>query len=70
MQRADDFALGYVWDEEKKEYTHVNMRNIAACAPAGAINSNIKDMTKWVQFMLDGGVWNGKRLVSQTISPN
>ncbi len=65
MQRADDYALGYVWNAEKKSYTHVPMRDIRYCAPAGAINSNIKDMAKWVQFMLDGGVWNGKRLVSE-----
>jgi len=65
MQKADDHAVGYNWDSEKQEYTPVKMRNIAFCAPAGAINSNIEDMAKWVQFMLDGGVWNGKRLVSE-----
>jgi len=65
MQKADDYALGYTWDEEKKDYTHVPMRRIDLVAPAGAINSNVKDMAKWVQFMLDGGVWNGKRLISE-----
>ncbi|MCW3095037.1 MAG: hypothetical protein JWL77_655 [Chthonomonadaceae bacterium] len=65
MQRADDYALGYAWNADKQEYTHLPMRNIAVCAPAGAINSNLTDMTKWVRFMLAGGVWNGKRLVSE-----
>jgi CubicO group peptidase (beta-lactamase class C family) len=39
--------------------------NIDAAASAGAINSNITDMTKWVRFQLDSGRVNGKRLVSK-----
>jgi CubicO group peptidase (beta-lactamase class C family) len=39
--------------------------NIDAAAPAGAINSNIADMTKWLRFQLDSGRVNGKRLVSK-----
>jgi len=39
--------------------------NIDAAAPAGAINSNIVDMTKWLRFQLDSGRVNGKRLVSK-----
>jgi len=65
MERADDYALGYTWDEEKQDYIHLPMRRVDPVAPAGAINSSARDMAKWVQFMLDGGVWNGKRLVSE-----
>ena len=39
--------------------------NIDAAAPAGAINSNIVDMTRWLRFQLDSGRVNGKRLVSK-----
>lgn len=39
--------------------------NIDAAAPAGAINSNIVDMTKWLRFQLDSGRVGGKRLVSK-----
>ena len=39
--------------------------NIDAAASAGAINSNIVDMTKWLRFQLDSGRMNGKRLVSK-----
>lgn len=39
--------------------------NIDAAAPAGAINSNIVDMTKWLKFQLDSGRVGGKRLVSK-----
>lgn len=65
MLRSDDHALGYAWDAEKGEYKQLPMREVAAVAPAGAINSNVDDMAKWVQFMLDGGVWHGKRLISE-----
>lgn len=39
--------------------------NIDNAAAAGAINSNVADMTKWLRFQLDSGRVNGKRLVSK-----
>lgn len=39
--------------------------NIDAAGSAGAINSNIADMTKWLRFQLDSGRVGGKRLVSK-----
>lgn len=65
MQRDPDHSLGYRWDAEKKEFARLPMRNIDAIAPAGAINSSAREMSHWVKFMLDGGVYNGKRLVSE-----
>ena len=41
------------------------MRDLSPIAPAGAINSSARDMSLWVRFMLGGGTWNGKRLVSE-----
>lgn len=32
--------------------------------PAGAIDSNVTDLAKWVQFQLGDGTWHGKRLIS------
>jgi len=43
----------------------VPFTNIDAAGPAGAINSNIADMTKWLKFQLDSGRVGGKRLVSK-----
>jgi len=34
-------------------------------APAGAVWSSISDMSKWMQFVLDGGRANGRRLLSE-----
>ncbi|HVF40122.1 MAG TPA: serine hydrolase [Gemmatimonadaceae bacterium] len=43
----------------------VSYTNIDNAAAAGAINSNVADMTKWLRFQLDSGRVNGKRLVSK-----
>ncbi len=43
----------------------VSYTNIDQAASAGAINSNIVDMTKWLRFQLDSGRVGGKRLVSK-----
>jgi len=40
-------------------------RNIDNVAPAGAINSNVADMTHWLRFQLADGVYDGKRLVGK-----
>jgi CubicO group peptidase (beta-lactamase class C family) len=40
-------------------------RNVDNVAPAGAINSNVADMTHWLRFQLADGVYDGKRLVAK-----
>ena len=66
MKGDADASLGYSWNDEKKEFTHLPMRQtFSAIAPAGAINSSAQDMSRWVEFLLNRGVWNGKRLVSE-----
>jgi CubicO group peptidase (beta-lactamase class C family) len=42
--------------------SYTNMDNLPA---AGAINSNVVDMTKWLRFQLDSARVGGKRLVSK-----
>ena len=39
-------------------------RNIDNIAPAGAINSNVVDMAKWVRLQLGNGTYAGKELIS------
>ncbi len=65
MTASEDFALGYALNAETQEFVHLPMRNLECIAPAGAINSNAVDMAKWVRLMLNDGVFNGKRLVSE-----
>ncbi len=62
-RKAPDFAVGY--DIAKKTPKKLAMRDLTNIAPAGAINSNAVDMAKWVRLMLGGGVFEGKRLLSE-----
>ena len=50
------------FDSAVRVVTYTNMDNAAS---AGAINSNIADMTKWLRFQLDSGRVKGKALVSK-----
>lgn len=42
----------------------VPWRNIDNIAPAGSINSNVRDMAQWVRLQLGDGTFDGKRLLS------
>lgn len=63
-QQAPDYALPYL--EYRGNVLEIPFRNIDAIGPAGSINSNIKDMTKWVLLNLNKGKYNGRQLISET----
>jgi CubicO group peptidase (beta-lactamase class C family) len=65
MQKSSDFSYGYTYNTDTKLNRRVPMRDIPSAAPAGAINSSAREMAQWVRFMLAGGVYDGKRLVSE-----
>lgn len=58
-------SLGYMWDEDAEEFIHLPMRDLNAIAPAGAINSNVTDMARWIRFQLGKGEFGGKRLLRE-----
>lgn len=59
-------ARGYVWDDEAEEIMHLEMRELDSIAPAGAINADVRDMARWVRFLLGRGALDGTRLVPAT----
>jgi CubicO group peptidase (beta-lactamase class C family) len=65
MVRVTNHATGY-WLENKVAtkvvFASHAMANIAA---AGAITSNVIDLSQWIRLMLGGGVLDGKRFVSE-----
>jgi CubicO group peptidase (beta-lactamase class C family) len=65
MQQAPDHSLGYDYNIETKQTRHLPMRDLTNIAPAGAINSNARDMAQWLRLLLGGGAFAGKRLVSE-----
>jgi CubicO group peptidase (beta-lactamase class C family) len=65
MQKARDYSLGYDYNPSTKLTRRLPQRDITPAAPAGAINSSARDMAQWLRLMLNNGVVNGKRLVSE-----
>lgn len=58
-------ANGYVWDEVEEEWDDLPMRPIDTVGPAGSINSNVLEMSRWVRFLLRRGTVGDERLVRQ-----
>ncbi|MFH1998793.1 MAG: serine hydrolase domain-containing protein, partial [Planctomycetota bacterium] len=65
LSGKETLSLGYDWDEIGEKPRLLEMRVLENIAPAGAINSNVLDMAKWVRFQLNHGVCDSRRLVSE-----
>jgi CubicO group peptidase (beta-lactamase class C family) len=63
-QQAADFAAPH---SEKRDgsVAAIHWRNIDNIGPAGAINSSVRDMTKWIALQLNNGEYRGQRLISE-----
>jgi CubicO group peptidase (beta-lactamase class C family) len=62
-QAGADLALGYQWNEDEQRFEHKPMRALDSIAPAGALNSNVLDLSRWVRFLLARGELQGRRLI-------
>jgi len=62
-QKSSDFALPYkkINDEIKNIPFYINDE----MGPAGTIDSNVEDMTKWLLFNLDKGKYGEKQIISE-----
>lgn len=62
MAQSKNCAYPYV---EKQDRLHkMPFRNLSLIGAAGAINSNVEDMTHWLQMLLGGGVYKSRALIS------
>ncbi len=62
---VQNVAKGYIWDDILEKNFIISMRNLDKVGPAGSINSNILDMTKWIRFHLNRGSFEGMRMISE-----
>jgi hypothetical protein len=62
-QRSHDFALPYV--EKDNVVRCVDFRIIDLVGPAGSINANVEDMTKWLLLQLNKGRHGNRQIVSE-----
>lgn len=56
-------AQGYKWNADKSSFDVLPMRSLDEIAPAGAINSTVLDMTAWLRFQINRGMYRGEQLV-------
>jgi CubicO group peptidase (beta-lactamase class C family) len=63
VAKAKNLAKGYRWLDDKGHFEPLPFRALDEIAPAGAITSNVLDMTRWLRFQIGGGRFEGKRLV-------
>ncbi len=61
-QKATDYALPY--DIKEDQIIRTPFRQIDAIGPAGSINAHIEDYAKWIMLNLNGGEYQGKRVIS------
>jgi CubicO group peptidase (beta-lactamase class C family) len=71
--RESNTSVSYLKDESNVATPHEIVRgelkpveydNVDVIAPAGAINSNVMDMARWMMLNLNAGVYGGKRILS------
>jgi N-acyl-D-amino-acid deacylase len=62
MQKTDDYALPYATLKGKAE--RVSFCNLDAMAPAGAINSNVEEMSRYLTLHMAAGKTGDQRLIS------
>jgi len=68
FQRATDVASVHIKSKDKVIALPMDWKYmdwVYKYGPAGGINSNIKDMAKWVKFQVNSGAVSGKQLVSR-----
>ena len=63
-EKSPDFAQPYA--TVKEEIKKIPFRGIDEMAPAGSINSNVEDMSRYLLFHLSQGKYEGKQLLSAT----
>ena len=63
-ERDPRLAKGYRWDADASAYERDPRRNLDTIAPAGSIQSNVLDMSRWLRMLLARGRFEGRQLVS------
>lgn len=64
MQKVDDFSYPYMYLDD--EIKRIPFRNIDAIGPAGSVNSSVKDMSQWLNFLLSKGKADDTQIVETT----
>jgi CubicO group peptidase (beta-lactamase class C family) len=63
-KKLSNHALPYLQKDD--HLIEIEFYNVDTAGPAGSINSNIVDMTKWIKVQLDKGKYGDQQLLSET----
>lgn len=63
MQRSSDYSEAHA--EKHGGVVKIDMRSLDAIGPAGAINASVDEMARWLMLNLNGGEFEGKRIISE-----
>jgi CubicO group peptidase (beta-lactamase class C family) len=63
IKNHPNLAVGYLMGEEGYEVAQLINMNVVS--PAGGINSTIRDMALWMQFLLCDGIYDNKDLIGK-----
>lgn len=61
MQHSPDFAAPHATEGNRS--VRIPFRGLESVAPAGAINSSVEDMGRWLRLQLNGGELDGARIL-------
>jgi len=65
LEQTDDISVGYGLKKDsiikRLDYYHID-----GMAPAGAINSSVTDMAKWVTAWINNGKYKGKEIIPES----
>jgi CubicO group peptidase (beta-lactamase class C family) len=64
-QKAADFAKPY--EDRDDKVVEVPFRDITNAGPAGSINSNVEDMSRWLMVHTQKGKIDGKQVISAAV---
>lgn len=64
MENSSDYASPHLQKDD--QVVRMGFRDLSLVGPAASINSNITDMTRWIEMQLNQGVYNDKTLVSSS----
>jgi len=64
-KKAGDYALPYEENQTDGKVVEIPFRDVDAVGPAGSINSNVADMTRWLRLHLAHGRIGDKQVISQ-----
>jgi len=64
IESSDNVARPHWVGSESEKTTTIPYVNWDNIGPAGAIMSNVHDMSQWIRFQLNDGSWNGQKIIS------